>query len=109
MDLRSPVGGPGWPRGVAIGAQTLGDLTSLVNTYKEQSWQDKAQMVQFCKLEKMYAADQKRIVMAVERAEMGAQILAALKQLGREQKFGRAPPGAMEWELQEWVEELLRQ
>jgi len=57
----------------------------------------------------MHSADQKPRVMAIEHTEMRAQILAAPRQTGGEQKCGRAPPGAMGRELQEWAEELLRQ
>ena len=56
----------------------------------------------------MFDATKKKIVLAVSFSDVTTKALSdSLKQTGAVKKFGRAPPGWLEDELQEWLETLL--
>ena len=68
-------------------------------------WEEKADFVRCCRVGKDYREDQRRLTISLgERAAPLRQpLLNALKECGWDQKFGRAPPGNMEREVQEWL------
>ena len=64
--------------------------------------------IRYCRIEKMYSAEHKRLVLSVEATGIRAPLKAALLQTGAVAKHGRAPAGAMEFDMQEWLEELMK-
>ena len=67
---------------------------------------EKHELVQFCRLDRTYAADKRRLTLAVRISELREALAGALTQLGAERRFGRAPPSFMERELQQWLEAM---
>ena len=65
-------------------------------------------MVRFCRLDKTYKAYIKRITLNIVSPEKRFFVLEALGQTEAERKYGRAPPTAMERELQTFLEDLLK-
>ena len=63
--------------------------------------------IQFCRLDKMYRADSKRITLATRNAEWRATISKAMENVGWTRKFGRAPASFMERDVQQWLEVFL--
>ena len=63
--------------------------------------------VRFCRLDKTYKADIKRITLNIVSPEKRFLVLEALSQTESERKCGRAPPTAVERELQAFLEGLL--
>ena len=61
-----------------------------------------------CRLDKTYKADIKRITLNIVSPEKRLFVLEALVQTESERKYGRAPPTAMERELQDRGEGFLR-
>ena len=57
---------------------------------------------------KTYKADAKRITLNIVSPERRLLVLEALSQTESERKYGRAPPTAMDRELQAFLEELLK-
>ena len=64
--------------------------------------------VRFCKLDKTYKANMKRIALNIVSPEKRLLVLEALGQTEAERKNGRAPPTAMARELQTFLEDLLK-
>ena len=64
--------------------------------------------VRFCRLDKKYKADIKRITLNIVSTEKRLLVLEALGQTEAERKYGRSPPTAMERELQTFLEDLLK-
>ena len=64
--------------------------------------------VRFCRLDIKYKADVKKITLNIVSPEKRPLVLGALGQTEAEGKYGRAPPTAMELELQKLLEELLK-
>ena len=62
--------------------------------------------MRFCRLDKTYKADVKRITLNIVSQEKRLLVLEALSQTEAERKYGRAPPTATERELQTFLEEL---
>ena len=67
---------------------------------------EKHELIQFCRLDRMYAADHKRLTFAARTSDLRGALGSSLTQLGAERRFGRAPPSFMERELQQWLEAL---
>ena len=61
--------------------------------------------VRFCRLDKTYKADVKRVTLNIVSLEKRLLVLEALSQTESERKYGRAPPTAMERELQAFLED----
>ena len=64
--------------------------------------------VRFCRLDKTYKADVKRIKLNIVSPEKRLFVLVAPGQTEAERKYGRAPPTAIERELQTFLEDLLK-
>ena len=61
--------------------------------------------VRFCRLDKTHKADIKRITLNIVSPEKWLFVLKALSQKEAERNHGRAPPTAMERELQTFLED----
>ena len=64
--------------------------------------------VRLCRLHKTYKADVKRIKLNIVSPEKRLFVLVALGRTEEEPKYGRAPPTAIERELQTFLEDLLK-
>ena len=62
----------------------------------------------FCRLDKTYKADIKRVTLNIVSPEKRLLVLEELSQTESERKCGRAPPTAKERELQVFLEDLLK-
>ena len=69
--------------------------------------EDKGEAFLFCRLDRTYSADTKRITLSVRDSEWRTTINKAMEEAGWKRKYGRAPASFMEREMQQWVEELL--
>jgi hypothetical protein len=67
--------------------------------------------VQYCRVQKMFDKDHKKLILAMEGPPEAASLAVseAVVQTGAIRKYGRAPPGYMEDELQEWLEVFMKQ
>lgn len=65
------------------------------------------ELVQYCRVDKVYDESKRRITLCIERTQARPQFLAALEKLGGDRRFGRAPRTHMARELQMWLEALL--
>lgn len=61
----------------------------------------------FCRVDKVYNPQLKRITLSVEATGMRRAVVTALTDVGGAVKQGRAPASYMERELQEWLEAVL--
>ena len=87
-----------------IGAQNYTEIKKYVD-FCEGADQDMIlRQVKQCRVAKCFEHSKKKIFMAIENTGCRYQVLDALKQLGGEQKHGRAPPGAMEVALQDFLD-----
>ena len=92
-------------RGAAVGQKTLGELQQCKTTWDGVSAEEMAETVRFCRQDKMYDPKHKRITFSLTDLGTRQTVIAAMRQVG-EVKAGRAPPGHMEREAQEWLEKL---
>ena len=60
-----------------------------------------------CRCEKTYQGDNRRIILALERCKARPWILSGLSQLGGVCKFGRAPRGGLEREMEAFLQTLM--
>ena len=67
----------------------------------------KGEAFMFCRLDRTYSGDTKRITLAVRDPEWRQTINKAMDELGWVRKYGRAPASFMERDMQQWVETLL--
>ena len=79
---------------------TLNDLSQLMN---EQKWEQVHDVFPYFRESKVFHAKMRRLEFHIVRDEARAAINTALKALGGDHKRGRAPMGAMERELQMWL------
>ena len=93
-------------RGVEVGGRNLEVLKAHLEELGTMSVQEKCETVRFCKLTKVFDANLRRITMAIPKAGLRTAVLGGLEQAGAERKLGRAPAGAMERELQAWIDGL---
>ena len=95
-------------KGPGVGLRTAGQLTECMDKYEAMGWEEKCDFVKFCRVSKVYKEDQRRLVISFgqEGGPARGPILQALQETGWVRKHGRAPPGYMEREVQEWLELL---
>ena len=93
-------------KGPAIGQKNLDTLTVHLTSLEEANIEEKCEMVRFCRINKMYKEDLRRIAIAIQPSagQLRTVLLAALGQAGGERKMGKGPPTNMERELQNWIE-----
>ena len=86
-------------------------LVEYNNYYTAASTEQRAEKVRFCRIDKMFDKEKKRITFALAIDNDGQVarklVLSALKEIGSTMKHGRAPRTNMERELQGWLDELL--
>ena len=87
-------------RGNTVGTRTAQGPSTLSNQICEE--------VRFCRRDKTYKADIKRITLNIVSPKKRLLVLEAPGQTEAERKYGRAPPTAMERELQVFLEDLLK-
>ena len=75
--------------------------------YDSYSNDKKSDMVLFCKVDRMYEKDKKRLTLAVRDPQFRIYLTTSMQTTNAKRKYGRAPATHMERELQEWVEHLL--
>ena len=66
----------------------------------------KADQVLYCRLERMYVPELSRVVFSAERSGIRKFAVSAMVQIGAVRKQGRAPRGALERELEDWLASL---
>ena len=94
-------------RGDSVGAETAKAIKAHHEEVNPSSPEHLGELVRFCRLDKMYKEDQRRITFSVANPAIRTHILKALSETGAQKKLGRAPPSRLEWELQPWLEALL--
>lgn len=75
--------------------------------YDAASNEERADMVEYCRVERTYKGDVCRLVLAVERTGFRAVVMDALTHIGGDRRCGRAPRGAQERDLEVWLPALL--
>eukprot|EP00959_Pyramimonas_sp_CCMP1952_P240519 5026494-Pyramimonas_sp.AAC.1 len=74
----------------------------MYTDYDSYSGEQKSELVLFCKVDRMYEKEKKRLTLAVRGPQFRTHLMEALKTTGAKRKYGRAPATHMERELQEW-------
>lgn len=93
--------------GEKIGALNHATLVEHLKKYEDQPILEKAELVQWCRLDRTYRSDVKRITLSIERLGPARQaLLAGLRQVGADLRQGRAPRGALERDLEQWLAAL---
>ena len=95
-------------RGNAVGARTAQGIAACWARLEPLSPMQICDEVRFCRLHKTYKADIKRVTLNIVSPEKRLLVLEALSQTESERKYGRAPPTALERELQAFLEDLLK-
>ena len=90
--------------GEKIGAKTLGDLKAFYEKYNDYTLDEKCEEIQVAKCGRAYHSETKRLVLCVTDKELRRTVLHGLQQIGGEVRRGRAPRGAMERELEGWLQ-----
>ena len=94
-------------RGDLIGNSSKAMIEKYYNIMDgTDDFEEKAEIIQFCKLDKMYQEGKKRLTVSIRETELRKAISRALLECGADRRYGRAPPTFMERELQQWVETL---
>lgn len=86
-------------QGLAIGMKNQKILTEFIEVYKGRHIEERAEKVQYVKLDKCFDGGRRNIVLCVERlgAARGA-LFEGLVQLGGQRKLGRTPkPWSARW------------
>ena len=94
--------------GNAVGARTAQGLATYWARLEPLSPTQMCDEVRFCRLDKTYKADIKRITQNIVSQEKRLLVLEALSQTEAERKYGRSPPTATEREQQTFLEDLLK-
>ena len=67
-------------------------------------YEELADSVRACRIQKMYDSEVKRLIFATHDAKARKDMLAALRFMGYKVLTGQAPPGGLEVELQKLLE-----
>ena len=94
-------------RGAAVGAAYADQIKAIWEAWEKMDIPEKCEVIQFCRLDKMYRADSKRITLAIRNAEWRVTINKAMENVGWTRKYGRAPASFMERDVQQWLEVFL--
>eukprot|EP00959_Pyramimonas_sp_CCMP1952_P337398 7065430-Pyramimonas_sp.AAC.2 len=97
-------------KGDTVGVKTAQDLMNSMNEMEAWTVDQKCELIMFCKIDKTYQKDTKRLTVCFRNIQFRQIILSALSQVpDTRRKHGKAPPTFMERELQAWVEGLLEE
>ena len=91
-------------RGIALGAENARKLAEFYERFEAATLEMKVEWVQFFQVSKMFDQNKKRLVMCIKNPEVRDVFCQCLKQTGAVLKLGKMPPGALERELQTWLE-----
>jgi hypothetical protein len=95
-------------KGPSIGQNNFDVLKAHLEDLDTMSTEEKCEVCRFCRVDRMWKQDLKRITMSILSPKVREAILDGLKQLGAERKSGRAPAGNMERQLQGFLEKLFQ-
>ena len=90
------------PPNLASGEGNLATLNELAKFMTKQNWEEVHDVIPYCRESKV-KAKMRRLEFHIVRDEARVAINMALKALGGDHKHGLAPMGAMERELQMWL------
>ena len=93
--------------GEKIGQANLLALTKALEEYGLAEQEEKGEMILFAKMERTFKPNIKRVILSIERAPFRRFLINALQQLGGERRQGRAPRGAQERGLEQWLAALV--
>ena len=85
-----------------LGEISLNKLTELKKDYDQATITERSEMVRHCQLHTLFRQDRRKVTIVL-RHQFAEEITKAMVLRGAEQKFGKAPAGYMERELQEWL------
>ena len=85
------------------GQENSTTLTEMSKWMGEVAWEEVNELFRYCKESKVVDSKTRRIEICCTKTEPRMAVLAALRSIGAKQKRGRAPLGAMERELQQWL------
>ena len=69
--------------------------------------EEKGEAFMFCRVDRTYNGETKRITMAIRDQDWRKTINKAMEERKWDRKYGRAPASFMERDMQQWVETLL--
>ena len=70
------------------------------------SLDDKAYAIMYCRLDKTWAPESRRLSFCIRDPQLRRLLLDCLGQTGAQRKLGRAPRGGLERELETWLDGL---
>ena len=88
---------------------TAKKLKEYMSELEAMDIEQRCEAVKFCRLDKMYNQELRRITFCCVDPGARQAVLKAFDEAGAERKQGKAPASYMERELQEWVEALIEQ
>ena len=94
-------------RGPEIGKHNHDTLKAHLEELSVMSILEKTEVVRFCRISKMFDPNLRRLTLSIPKPGLRAAMLSGLEQTGAERKMGRAPAGAMEREMQAYVDGLV--
>ena len=89
-----------------IGQANKDLIESYQSKFEIMDLQEGADQILYCRLERCYKQEFKKVVLSIERSGVRSAVLSALTQLGGSRKQGRAPRGAQERDLEVWLQSL---
>jgi len=89
-----------------VGAQNKAGLRTLVDSFNEMEVEEVCEQVPMVKTARCYDGAYRKLLLAVP-PQHKSLVVASLKQVGCKARWGRAPPGAMEREMSDWLAGLL--
>ncbi|CAK0794058.1 unnamed protein product, partial [Prorocentrum cordatum] len=91
--------------GDSLGAQNHTDLATAWKEYDGYSVEQKCELILFCRQDKVFQKERRRITFATRDAKFRSILLACLSQVPQTtRKYGRAPASFMEREIQTFLE-----
>lgn len=93
-------------RGPSVGAMNYQKLTEHMQRLETMTVDEKCDAIMYCRLDKTWVQEQRRITLAIRDPELRRVVLDSLVQSGATRKTGRAPRSGMERELEAWLENL---
>ncbi len=94
-------------RAQAVGAANATTLACYWEKYQEMDNEEKSGQARYCRLAPVYDKTGMKVILNIESTGIRKELLSALQQLGGIRKYGRAPPGALEREMQKFLESLV--
>ena len=93
-------------RGPEIGKHNHDTLKAHLEELNVMSLLEKTEVVRFCRVSKMFDPNLRRLTLSIPKPGLRAAMLSGLEQTRAERTMGRAPAGAMEREMQAYVDGL---